>query len=97
MFHLSPQPSFYKPPSNPYSIDLDPDMPNPSSSNLYDLELQTKFGTCRKNLLIFLRNINGKGELMVNFKVIKRYYKMPFDEFPEIQEIMKIFEKITQR
>ena len=97
MFHLNPQSSFYKPSTNPYSFDIDPDNPSQGTSNLYDLELHNKFSTCRKNLLIFLRNINVKNELLVNFKVIKRYYKMPFDEFPEIQDIMKIFEKITQR
>ena len=75
------------------------DNPNirPNSQTLYDLELRNRFSICRKNLLIFLRNTSGKNEIKVNFKIIEKYYKLPFESFPETTEISQILEKIIQR
>jgi len=94
---LNSQQSFFSPELLTNHFLMDSDIACPSSQSRSDCELQNKFANCRKNLLIFLHNVNVKNDLKVNFKVIKKYYKMSFDQFPESNEIMQIFEKITQR
>ena len=75
----------------------EPENPLNPSRSIYDFELQNQFTSCRKNLILFLRSITIKNELKVNFKVIKKYYKVPFDDFPETVEITQILERIIQR
>ncbi len=79
------------------STNVEPENPLTPSRSIYDFELQNQFAAYRKNLILFLKSITIKNELKVNFKVIKKYYKMPFDIFPETSEITQILERIIQR